>query len=121
MRIGILTHPQSVNYGGILQCYALCTYLRKLGHEPIVIHREVDRSFFLWGLVRSFLKAIHFPRYYTPNKVDRMINVKPFIKKYLVRTKPIRSQAQMRRVCKDYQLNAVIVGSDQVWRADFAN
>lgn len=120
MRIGILTHPQSVNYGGILQCYALYTYLRKIGYEPIVIHREADRSFFLWEMARSFLIAIHFPRYYTPNKVDRSINLRPFIEKYLERTKPIRSQSQIRRICKDYQLNAVIVGSDQVWRKSFA-
>lgn len=120
MRIGILTHPQSVNYGGILQCYALCTHLRKLGHDPVVIRREADKSFFLWELARSFLKAIHFPRYYTADKVDRSINIRPFIEKYLVRTKPIRSQSQMRRICRDYQLNAVIVGSDQVWRKSFA-
>lgn len=120
MRVGILTHPQSVNYGGILQCYALFTYLRKIGHEPVVIQREADRSFFLWELARSFLRAIHFPRYYTPNKVDRSINIRPFIEKYLERTKLIRSQSQMRRVCGDYQLNAVIVGSDQVWRKSFA-
>ena len=120
MRIGILTHPQSINYGGILQCYALFTYLRKIGHEPVVIQREADRSFFLWELARSFLRAIHFPRYYTPNKVDRSINIRPFIEKYLERTKLIRSQSQMRRVCGDYQLNAVIVGSDQVWRKSFA-
>ena len=120
MRIGILTHPQSVNYGGILQCYALYTYLRKIGYEPIVIHREADRSFFFFFFARSFLIAIHFPRYYTPNKVDRSINLRPFIEKYLERTKPIRSQSQIRRICKDYQLNAVIVGSDQVWRKSFA-
>ena len=119
MRVGILTHPQSVNYGGILQCYALFTYLRKIGHEPVVIQREADRSFFLWELARSFLRAIHFPRYYTPNKVDRSINIRPFIEKYLERTKLIRSQSQMRRVCGDYQLNAVIVGSDQVWRGAY--
>lgn len=120
MKIGILTHPQGPNYGGLLQCYALCAYLKKMGHEPIVIQRVADKSFFLWDIVRSVLKALHFPRYYKPNQVDRMVNIRPFIQKYLVRTEPMDSQRKMRKVCKRYGLEAVIVGSDQVWRTSFA-
>ena len=120
MKIGILTHPQGTNYGGILQCYALCTYLKKLGHEPIVIQRVADKSFFLWSIVRNILKTLHFPRYYHPDEVDRMTNIRPFIQKYLVRTEPIDSQGKMKKVCRKYGLEAVIVGSDQVWRYDYA-
>lgn len=120
MKIGILTHPQGSNYGGLLQCYALSTYLKKIGHDPIVIRREEDKSFLLWRLIRSLLRALHFPRYYTPSKVDTLINIRPFIDEHLVRTDPIRSNHQMNHVCKKYGLGAVIVGSDQVWRQDFA-
>lgn len=120
MKIGILTHPQSTNYGGILQCYALCTYLRKLNHEPIVIQRVADKSFFLWSIVRNILRVCHFPRYYHPETVDRMVNIRPFIQKHLVRTEPVNSQNKMKKVCKKYGLDAVIVGSDQVWRHDYA-
>lgn len=91
-----------------------------MGHEPIVIQRVADKSFFLWDIIRSILKALHFPRYYQPNQVDRMVNIRPFIQKYLVRTEPIDSQRKMRTVCKRYGLKAVIVGSDQVWRTDYA-
>ena len=120
MKIGILTHPQSTNYGGILQCYALCTYLRKLNHEPIVIQRVADKSFFLWSIVRNTLRVCHFPRYYHPETVDRMVNIRPFIQKHLARTEPVNSQNKMKKVCKKYGLDAVIVGSDQVWRHDYA-
>ena len=120
MNIGILTHPQRVNYGGILQCYALSSVLRKLGHTPVVIRRENDRSFFLWEWIRSVLKFLHFPRYYNLNKIDKGVNIRPFIDKYLVRTYPVRSQAQMKKICNFYKLDAVIVGSDQVWRTNFA-
>lgn len=120
MKIGILTHPQGTNYGGILQCYALCTYLRKLGHETIVIQRMEDKPFFLWSIVRNILKACHFPRYYHPDTVDRMLNIRPFIQKHFERTEPIDSQSKMKKVCKKYGLDAVIVGSDQVWRYDYA-
>ena len=120
MKIGILTHPQSTNYGGILQCYALCTYLRKLNHEPIVIQRVADKSFFLWSIVRNILRVCHFPRYYHPETVDRMVNIRPFIQKHLARTEPVNSQNKMKKVCQKYGLDAVIVGSDQVWRHDYA-
>ena len=120
MKIGILTHPQGSNYGGILQCYALCTYLRKLNHEPIVIQRIANRSFFLWEWTRSLLKALHFPRYYKPNVIDRGVHIRPFVEKYLNRTVPIRSNCDMRKVCTKYGLKAVIVGSDQVWRTSYA-
>ena len=120
MRIGILTHPQRANYGGILQCYALLTYLQKLGHTPIVIRREADKDFFLWRVMRNILKDLHFPRYYHPNACDRTRNIRPFIEKYLNRTKPICSSQKMKQVCREYNLDAVIVGSDQVWRSDFA-
>ena len=33
MRIGILTQPLYVNYGGLLQCYALQKKLQMLAHE----------------------------------------------------------------------------------------
>ena len=63
MKIGILTHPQGTNYGGILQCYALCTYLRKLGHEPMVIQRVADKSFWrtrqtLWSAVQMLTQKL---------------------------------------------------------------
>jgi len=37
MKIGILTLHYGCNYGGVLQCYALQTYLRSQGHETEVI------------------------------------------------------------------------------------
>lgn len=120
MKIGILTHPQGANYGGILQCYALCTYLRMMGHEPIVIQRVANRSFVLWGWIRSILKALHFPRYYSLNKSNRTVNIRPFIQKYILRTEPIDSQKKMKKVCKKYGFETIVVGSDQVWRKDFA-
>lgn len=121
MKIGILTHPQGSNYGGLLQCYALSSFLRKQGHQTIVIHREKDRSFFLWEWIRSILRFFHFPRYYSPQQpYDSLANIIPFIDREINRTKPIRSQRTMRRICGEYGLDAVIVGSDQVWRKDFA-
>lgn len=120
MKIGILTHPLTSNYGGILQCYALNTYLQKLGYETIVIDRRTNRDFILWRWVRSVLKALHFPRYYKPSSIDKTIKIQSFVKSKISRTDVIDTPAKMRKACDRYKLDAVLVGSDQVWRTDYA-
>ena len=37
MKLGILTFHSQLNYGGVLQCWALQTALEKLGHEVVPI------------------------------------------------------------------------------------
>lgn len=119
MKIGILTHPQSINYGGILQCYALSTYLRKEGHDVIVIRRE-NNSPTLKRIVRQVLKIFHIKPYYNKDEAKKGSKIKDFVNKQLVRTPPIYSQQGMQRICSKYRLNTLIVGSDQVWRRSFA-
>lgn len=46
MRIGILTPAPRVNYGGIMQAYALQTVLERMGHDVKVIYTPRK----LWGL-----------------------------------------------------------------------
>lgn len=41
MRIAIVTLPLHTNYGGILQAYALKTYLESMGHQATVLDRKV--------------------------------------------------------------------------------
>lgn len=119
MNIGILTHPQEGNYGGILQCYALNSFLKKLGYNTIVINRGPNDNW-LKSILRKILRTLHHPRYYHKGEVDVNINMRPFVREKLHRTNKICSDNKMRRVCKDYTMDAVIVGSDQVWRYDFA-
>ena len=40
MKIAILTLPLHVNFGGILQCYALQTVLERMGHEVSVLNTD---------------------------------------------------------------------------------
>ena len=65
MRIGIITHYyKSLNYGGVLQAYALCRYLSEQGYEAqqICYDRSKDPPF--WGcrlfkiMGRPLLKVI---------------------------------------------------------------
>lgn len=119
MKIGILTHPLRANYGGILQCYALCTILKRMGHRPVVIDRRLNRGSLAKRAVRAVLKAIGVARYNQPQS-ERGNCLKPFIDKKFEILPPCESEGQMKGVCKRNGLDAVIVGSDQVWRRDFA-
>ena len=123
MRIGILTLPLHTNYGGILQAYALQTVLEKMGHEVVVFDTPKKNSLPpLWKLPLSFAKRIVlkflgktnrvFVERYN-NKVRSVItqHIQPFVDTYIHR-KVIRSFKDLKQ--EDY--DAIIVGSDQVWR-----
>ena len=56
MKVGILTQHFLLNYGGIIQNYALQQVLKKLGHEPITFEHDTCYSPLRWFL-RS-LKSI---------------------------------------------------------------
>lgn len=123
MRIGILTLPLHTNYGGILQAYALQTVLERMGHE-VVVFDTLKKNFLppLWKLPLSFAKRIvlkflgktnrvFIERY--NNKVRSVItqHIQPFVDTYIHR-KVIHSFKDLKQ--EDY--DAIIVGSDQVWR-----
>lgn len=129
MKIGIFTLPFSANYGGILQAFALQTILERMGHEVVVLkHHD------------STPKRLNI-------KVRYLIYIKRFILKYIFRKNIIVREDKVNRekyikniseinsfistyikslkfdINKPYKpsLNAIIVGSDQVWRPLYAN
>lgn len=115
MNIAILTHPLGANYGGILQAFALSTYLKKQGHSVCVINRQPNLPL-LRRLIKRLLIALHHPRYNAP----RYRHLIQFLKKHINCTKPIWTSKQMCNYVKKNDINAVFVGSDQVWRHSFA-
>ncbi len=127
MKIGVQTLPLHINYGGILQAYALQTALQRMGHEVYIIDKsayttlnpvELLCSFALRWVKRYILqdKRIFLSRraqwqheypiisQYTQSFIDRYINCFP---------------------CKEYSVlpkncfDAIVVGSDQVWRPKY--
>lgn len=112
MKIGILTLPFNNNYGGLLQSYALQTYLKKKGHNPTVIQRVRNRYSFLQGvknLVKTVLGKIPF--------VEARF-MRDFEREEMQLTSKIYSSKQFDTI-KSYDFDALVVGSDQVWRFDY--
>lgn len=126
MRIGILTLPLHVNYGGILQAYALQTVLERMGHDVHIIEREKKPlRISSWRIPLCYGKRIlknltghHVPifyekKYYKDQPI-LMRNTSIFIKTYL----KVEVFDEFTDI-KEGDFDAIIVGSDQVWRSVF--
>ena len=129
MRIGILTLPLHTNYGGILQAYALQTVLERMGHEVEVIDQErrkfvlpLHKRYFVYAkrLIEKYLlrKNIHVFLEDYNKKITPIIetNTRRFIVEY-IKTRKYSCLSEIDE--KDY--DAIIVGSDQIWRPMYFN
>lgn len=123
MRIGILTLPLHANYGGLLQAYALQTVLERMGHEVVVFDSPnyMPISFLKKCLAypKRFVdkyilgKNIKITRETTFNRETAIIRryVQPFTDKYIHRYEVTNLNS-----LKNEDFDALIVGSDQIWR-----
>lgn len=131
MRIGILTQPLYCNYGGLLQCYALQHTLQRMGHEAIVVRREWNRQYSFKGACIYYVKHIvkmlmgkreswHY--YVAQEKRDYIAqNTYKFINKHIIPySNYCYSTEELRNEVERLQLDAIIVGSDQVWRPHYS-
>ena len=107
-KIGVLTLPLKGNYGGVLQAFALTTFLKKKGYNAVLIDRQ-------WNNNKTSIP------YYIKKFIYHYIirgNVKSFCEKWInPKTQKIASQENMKLI-NDLDFDAVIVGSDQVWRVE---
>ena len=124
MRIGILTLPLHTNYGGILQAYALQTVLERMGHEVVVFDTPNKCPLPpLWQLPLSFVKRTLLK---SMGRIDRIFierynnSVQPIITKEI---QPFIDEKIHRKVFTKFSkldacdFDAIVVGSDQVWRS----
>ncbi len=118
MKIGIITQVLLNNYGGVLQNYALQIVLKRMGHEPITLDYIPSKSTF-----RVILSLIITPfLYFTKKKrkiedclpCRRDIKFEQFISRKMSVTHQIDNYSSS--IISEYNLNAIVVGSDQVWR-----
>lgn len=107
MKIGILTFHWSSNYGAVVQAIALCHTLKQLGHESTII----DRQRVYKGFLRKLYHRFSFKHKFSWNKFWRENS------QYLHKTpKTYLSSQSMLSCISDNHFDAIVVGSDQVWR-----
>lgn len=123
MRIGILSLSLYVNYGGILQTYALQTALERMGHDVTFIQKRnwplelkvKDMPIVYAKRIVKNLMGQHMPMLYEKiyNREAPIIrqNIEPFVRKH-IRMKVVDDY---RQICEN-DFDAIIVGSDQIWR-----
>ncbi len=118
MRIGIVTQPLQGNYGGLMQAWALQQSLRQIGHTPITFDFNYCTPLFrhCLSLSKSFIMRLlgynrpYYKRIY--NKRDKLFE--EFISKNISISEQIALYSP--ELIDNYDLDAVITGSDQVWR-----
>lgn len=123
MKVGILTFHSQLNYGGVLQAYALHEAMRDMGHEVVVIDRWLNESnsslelgFNQFGVagwcnicVRSLLGGWEL------RKFLRVQRTKSFIKRRMRLTS--YHFVDWQDAPSNLNVDIIVVGSDQVWRS----
>lgn len=126
MKIAILTLPLHTNYGGLLQAHALQKVLTQKGHQAIVLN--IDRKQLVSPtkqLLNSLKKALYkiLPgKTYTPSAKEQIQNEYRVIGKYtqpfIERNITTLHYDSLRKIKKN-NFDAIIVGSDQIWRPQY--
>lgn len=132
MRIGILTLPLEMNYGGILQAYALQQVLQRKGHDVTIIDRHNRRQYpsfsihllgYLKRLKEHYLDHKSVSVNWNPFMDDttyRLLsaNTRDFVCRNMKLTREVWSD-QLKEIEEEYKFDAYVVGSDQVWLAGY--
>ena len=130
MKIGILTLPLHVNYGGILQAYALQTILESMGHEVLLIEKEREYKVSFLQILKVFPKrlfnAIKNGNFKFGIKHENTLRKKQNDERCQYMAEFIKMHIKYLKI-KEFEdlsetmFDALVVGSDQVWRPKYAN
>ena len=131
MKIGILTLPLVDNYGGILQAVALYRLLHNKGYDVILINKEyynndsilkkVLKKIFLMIPFYDFRNLKSNKKIYLEKEVRKKFH-KSFLQKEIFNiSKKLHTKNELENFVNKEKINAVIVGSDQVWRKQYIN
>lgn len=124
MKIGILTQPLRTNYGGLLQAYALQTVLQRLGHDVTILNRCYPKT--QEKLLSKILniKNIILGKNaicYDKKKISFVEeNTSRFIDNNYKLSAPYYTSESLREYILSNNFDAIIVGSDQVWRPRYS-
>lgn len=117
-KIGLLTMPVKENYGGIIQIAALYAFIESNGYTPYLIRKKYDektlKRLFRWVLSHNPLYFLYDYKNLTKRE-KQSSKLQSFINEFFTnKTSWSFNKEQYQKSIQN--LDAVIVGSDQVWR-----
>ena len=99
MNIGLLTYHSVANFGANLQTLSTIGYLRKAGHNPIVINWVPD------SLTENYIK----------NTLPAQLEAHRSFQSYYGNISPIcKTKGDVVNVISEYCIDTVLIGSDAV-------
>lgn len=122
-RIGIITYHRAINYGAILQAYALQRKIRELGFESVILDYRSDylekrhrkRKMKYCKTFKDVLRYLLLSKNYNI-KHDKF---RKFMAQYLKLSAPLYNLNDLERIEEDF--DKIITGSDQVWNYKLNN
>ena len=101
MKIGILTYHSVCNFGAQLQAVSTVGFLKRKGHEPIVI------NWYPKDLDEMYQKKVSKEQYAC--HID-------FAEKNMPLTKRCRTEAELLQIIEENNLDAILLGSDALFK-----
>lgn len=127
MKILILTLPLHINYGGILQAFALQKFLELNGHQSFIVSVNSKKNNFI-SYLKYTLKILLF------QKKKEFISYSKYLFYVTNHSKDIDSFIhnnmnvvhfsrfnEINYFIINKNIDTIIVGSDQVWRSEYTN
>ncbi len=111
MRIGLFSPHFAFNYGAVLQAFALKTFLIEHGYDAVILNRRPEYHCAIPSLSGRIARKIEV--------LAKSNSFGKFEREYLQpQTELIVHQKDWSKF-ENFNLDAVIVGSDQIWRDDY--
>lgn len=114
-KIGILTFHKSLNYGAVLQTYALKNIIKSFNVNCDIINYQYpvfNKNFKIFYKFHFKYRNIIKHIYFVP-KMKSLFN--KFISKFLIDMKPLKKK---NLISLNDKYDCFIVGSDQIWNGD---
>ncbi len=134
MKIALLNLPLDNNFGGNLQRYALVTTLENLGHQVTFLQcesavRKEPEYKLIPRYAKRILKKIFLNRdteiFAERNRYEQTIRnnrtAVQFVRRHLSCSESLHNKEELTRYVQSGNFDAVVVGSDQVWRKRIAH